>query len=51
MQEIGRAGRSGRKSSAVMYYNNSDIAKKKKILMTPSENIVPVQLFVSAKYY
>ena len=29
MQEIGRAGRSGRKSSAVMYYNNSDIAKNK----------------------
>ena len=29
MQEIRRAGRSGRKSSAVMYYNNSDIARNK----------------------
>ena len=29
MQEIGRAGRSGRKSSVVMYYNNSDIARNK----------------------
>lgn len=32
MQEIGRAGRSGSKSSATMYYNNSDIAKNKDII-------------------
>ncbi len=32
MQEIGRAGRSGSKSCAIMYYNNSDIAKNKDII-------------------
>lgn len=30
MQEIGRAGRKGQTSNAVLYYNNSDIAKSRK---------------------
>ena len=49
IQGIGRAGHNGRKSSAVMFYNNSDIAKNKDNV--DDEDIVPMQLLVSAKYY
>ena len=32
MQEIGRAGRIGQQASAILYFNNSDIAQNKDII-------------------
>jgi len=40
LQEIMRAGRSGEHSSAVMYYNNSDIAKKQEELDQRNSSIL-----------